>query len=246
MRRFLYSLLLLASLALPSTARAAVGAPFNTTAWARESAGTTLDITMTIAGGHSDRYLHCWVVWIGATTVSGINWDQTGTPEALASKVSILDWGAASANHSEGWGKVNPTAGAAKTVRITMSGISDVMGSCAVFDGVDGTTPTSNRASNTDGSPLVVTSANGDATSTATGTSNTVSSTASPAVLIALGSFVLDIGDDYGLATTTTFTHTWTETGMFQSVLGIRINQVAAGGGSPPPTGSLNLGGAGR
>lgn len=202
----------------------AVSIPFNTTAWVRDSADTTLDLAMTIDSGHTNTYLHVWVVWIGATTVSALAWDTAGggANQALASKIATLDFGALM--HIEGWGLANPTAGAAKTITITMSGTSDIMICGAVYDTAAGTL--NNRNSNTTGAAITINATSGDVTTTCIATSNSVTGTDKS--LIATGSFVLDVGCDYSQASGNV-THTWTASGATQAVLGAAIQQAATG-----------------
>lgn len=202
----------------------AVGAPFNTTGWVRESADTTLDLPMTIDSGQLSTYLHLWVPWIGVSTVTSLVWDPLGVNQALSSQVAVLDFGVAT--HLQGFGLVNPTPGASKVVRITMSSTSDIMLCGAAYAGVNQTTPIANRNSNTTGAALAITTTAGDAATTVIATSNTVS--ASSQTLIALGSFVLDLGADYGLASGASLTFTWTASGATQAVLGAAIQQAAA------------------
>lgn len=229
-KRFLVALALISVLWAESV-EAAVAHFGTDLVWTRDSSDTILDATMTIdTTGHTNNYLHCWVALVGiGATVTSVTWDPATNNQALTSLVAVMDFGTASVDHIQGFGLVNPTSGTAKSIHVVTNILTDIMVSCATFDGVDQTTPIANRATDAadlDGD-LTVTAVSGDATTTAIGVSNTIVST-DKTEISKNNTFVLSMGDDYALASGNV-THNWDASGGTQGVLGAAIKQVSAG-----------------
>lgn len=96
--------------------------------------------TMTISGGLNNSILMVGATTgvLGGTTVSGVNWDDAGTPEALTFKGRFADTNGACA--AEIWYRLNPTAGT-KTIKVTASVSAELTGGGASYQGVDQATP---------------------------------------------------------------------------------------------------------
>lgn len=213
----------------------AVSAPFNNAYVSVNDGATTKDLTLTIDGGHSNTYLVCWVgMATSAVTITGVVWDPAGVNQALTAVNAAVTAG--STYTKQPWGLVNPTAGASKVVRVTLSAAtSNVNIGCAVYDSVDQVTPAANFTSNTTGAALTVTAVSGDATTTSIITSATVTSSDQTDIWGDSAPSASADGGDYALASGNV-THTWTTTGGTKLVAGFAIQQAAAGG---DPEGSL-------
>ncbi len=130
---------------------------------ATADAVTTLDMTTLTVGSGANRALVCQVSNNGDPGTQTVNWDATGTPQALTQIVT--------ANNGTGiyarlYGRVAPTAGN-KTLRVTNTTARDTCVFCIAFTGVDQTGgvtsfPNSTSSSNTTANPsLTITSAAG-------------------------------------------------------------------------------------
>lgn len=105
----------------------------------KAAAGTTLDLTHTATGTATDGLLvvGCLVSTSGATTVTGVNWDQGGTPVALTQHVTL---DATPGIRLDIWYLKLPSTGT-KTVRVTTSSGQITMCHAITYTGADQTTP---------------------------------------------------------------------------------------------------------
>lgn len=164
---------------------------------------TTLSWTHTVSAGLSNSILLVAASTGKApphATVSGVNWDDLGTPAALAEKGTGI---AESTDSVFGdlWFLTNPVAGASKTIKITASTSCEITGSSSSYQNVDQANPF-----------------NAASPQTAIGTANPQPSLA---VTSATGEMVVD-----AVAVNESGTSTLAQ-GAGQTVIG--INQVGAG-----------------
>lgn len=129
---------------------------------------TTADLTAHTVGAGSNRALVAQIGWSGTVTSPTLNWDNAGTPQAMA---AITGAGATNTVRTECWGLVAPTSGN-KTLRATwttardicLNGVSyssvDQTGGATSFPHGTGATGTGNGVSQT---MVTVTSAVGNA-----------------------------------------------------------------------------------
>jgi len=105
----------------------------------KAAAGTTLDLTCTATGTTTDGllWLGCAVTTSGATTITGANWDQGGTPVALIQHVTL---DATPSLRLDIWYLKLPSTGT-KTLRVTTSAGQITMCHAVTYTGVDQTTP---------------------------------------------------------------------------------------------------------
>lgn len=98
---------------------------------------TSITSSNLTVGGGSNRAVVCQLVLSFKTpTGESVNWDQTGTPQAMTSIIAANGTGTIA--RAELWGLVNPTAGA-KQAKAAWTGASDVYINCTSFTGVDQT-----------------------------------------------------------------------------------------------------------
>lgn len=215
----------------------AVSAPFSSGYGSVNNGSTSKDLTFTIASGHSNTLLVVWVGYDSATvTISGVAWDPVGVNQALTAVAAVVTTGS---YRKHAWYLKNPTAGASKIIRVTVSAsTSNVNIGGAVYENVDQTTPTANFTSNGTGAALTVTASSGDATTTSIITSSSVTSSDQTDIWDDSAPSNSADGGDYALATGNV-THTWTASGATQMVAGFAIKQVAAASST---TGGLTSG----
>ena len=237
MRILVRTLLLAIALLLPVPSWAAVSGPTDTAYVSINSSAADKDLTLTISS-LTDGALTVCVGWANqaSVTISSVTWDPAGVNQALTQVAAA----AANGNYSKQcFYRINPTAGTAKTLRVTMSTgiISNVNIGAATWQGVDQTTPTGNWTSNTTGDALTVTATSGDATMTSILTSSTVDSTDQTEIWRDSTPSASADGGDYALASGNV-THTWGETGTWRVMGGFAILQ-STGGGGPDTSGFL-------
>lgn len=136
MTRLLLSLLF-ALIASPAWAAIVQDA---TSQGSKDATGTTLDVSHTATGTTTDGLLVvlCSLSTSGATTITGINWDQGGTPVALTQHVTV-DF-ANSSVRSDAWYLKLPATGT-KTIRVTQSAGQIMFCKARTYTGVDQTAP---------------------------------------------------------------------------------------------------------
>lgn len=94
----------------------------NASADVTSNAVTSITTSNLTVGSGSNRALIAQIVWSGTTTSPSANWDQLGTPQALA---AIPSAAATNTGRVELWGLVNPTSGA-KQLKVQWTTSRDV------------------------------------------------------------------------------------------------------------------------
>lgn len=207
-----------------------VSAPFNNNYGSINSGVADKEITLTIDSGHSNTGLFVWVGWGNqAVTVSSVTWDPAGANQSLTAVAAAVTAG--TTYSKQAFKLVNPTAGASKTLRVTMSSgtVSNVNIGASVYDGVDQTTPSANFTSNTTADPLTVTATSGDVTTTSMVVSNLITSTDQTQLWLDNTPSASADGGDYAIATGN-MTHTWVDNGSSVNIVaGFAIKQASGG-----------------
>jgi hypothetical protein len=154
---------------------------------------TTVNFTGLTMGSVTNPALICLIAYdtTSGATISSVNWDATGTPQALT-----LIPGTATSNGvgatSALYGRVGPITAGAKTLRVVLSSTSTLIVSAISFSGVDQT---------------------GGATSFPHGTAATGSSTApSVAITTAVGNRVVGGGSEPSAGITVNQTQVYNDT----------------------------------
>src|SRR5262245_30305404 len=107
----------------------------NATADVTSNAVTSITSSNLTVGSGSNRALICQILWSGTVTSPTINWDQLGTPQAMA---AITGAGATNTVRAEVWGLVAPTSGA-KQIKAAWTTSRDVVLNHLSYTGVDQT-----------------------------------------------------------------------------------------------------------
>jgi hypothetical protein len=107
----------------------------NASADVTSNAVTSITTSNLTVGSGTNRALIAQIVWSGTTTSPSANWDQLGTPQALAQVPSAA---ATNTGRVELWGLVNPTSGA-KQLKVSWTTSRDVYVNQLSYTGVDQT-----------------------------------------------------------------------------------------------------------
>jgi len=204
--------------------------------------GTTLDLTHTATGTTTDGLLVvlCAVNTSGATVISGINWDQAGTPTALTQHVTFDP---TVSTRLDIWYLKLPSTGT-KTIRVTTS-IAQLTACHAItYTGVNQTTPLGTAVTHdvtpaATASTVDVTSAVGNFVIGVAGwtVAPTTETPGAGQTEIGTGNeqsgLEERVSEEAGAATTT---HSWTwVTAMNSALIGVSVNAAAATGRSRAP-----------
>jgi hypothetical protein len=206
----------------------------NATAPADGNALTTIDLATLTVGSGSNRALIVQLCFSAAVTITAVNWDALGSPQACG---LISSQAASDGTNCMLYGLVAPTSGNL-TLRISWTGSADVIVNATAWTGVDQTgggtsfvaatpatgsaTPLTLTVSSATGNATMAVGVDNDSTHTASSQTETFNDTA-PNNVIGAGSQAAGSASNV---------HSWTQ-GTNKAWAMVGVNIVAAGAGGP-------------